>query len=157
MSAPLDPPPYIEVVVDESRILSGPWTRWWQLFWARVGSAVQFVGKTVALTNQSAAIATTTLQTVTQAGLYRVNWCARVTVADGVSSSLAVTLTWREGSHTNTKTFAALTGDTTSTYDGAVWPLYADSGTLITYATAYASNTPAKMRYMLAVGTEFIN
>lgn len=157
MSAPLDGPPYKSVVVDTARILSGDWTRWFQLFWARVSSAVQFVGKTVALSDQSAAIATTTLQTVTQGGLYRVSWYARVTVADGVSSSLQITLTWREGSHTSTKTFTALTGDTTSTFDGAVFPMYADSGTVITYAAAYASNTAQKMRYRLAVGTEFVN
>lgn len=157
MSAALESLPYKATVVDQSRLMSGDWIRTMQVYEARIRGAVQFVGKTVALTNQSASIATTTVQTVTQSGLYRVNWYARVSVADGVSSSLALTLTWREGSHTSTKTFAALTGDTTSTYDGSVWPLYADSGTLITYATTYASNTPAKMRYTLALGTEFVN
>lgn len=157
MSQPLDTPPYRSDVTEKPGLLSGDWTRWLQLFWARLSSAVQFVGKTVALTDQSAAIAATTLQTVTQGGLYRVSWYARVTVADGVSSSVQLTLTWREGSHTSTKTFTALTGDTTSTYDGLVWPFYADSGTVVQYSVAYASNTPLKMRYRLAMATELVN
>lgn len=154
MSAPLDSPPYKAEVVDQSRKLSGDWTRWIQPFWSRVAAAIQSVGRTVSVTDQSAAIATTTLYTVTQAGTYRVSWYLRVTVADGVSSSAQLTLTWREGSHTSTKTFTALTGDTTSTYDAAVWPFYADSGTTVSYAVAYASNTPLTMRYRLTVATE---
>ena len=157
MSAPLDGPPYRSDVTEKPGLLSGDWTRWLQLFWARVGSSVQFVGKTVARTNQSAAIATTTIYTPTQGGLYRVSWYARVTVADGVSSSLQVTVTWREGGVTLTKTFAALTGDTTTTLDSQTWVVHADSGTSITYAVAYASNTPLKMRYRLDVATELVS
>lgn len=155
MSQPLDGPPYRSAVVDLSRILTGDWTRWFQLFWARVSAAVQRAGTPIGTdANQSAAVATTTLYTVTQTELYRLSWYARITVADGVSSSLQLTVTWREGSHTSTKVFTALTGDTTSTYDGAVWPFYADSGTLVTYALAYASNTPAKMRYRISLCVE---
>ena len=155
MSEPLDAPPYKAVVVDTNRILSGDWTRWIQVFFSRVFSAIQGVGTPVILqTDLSAAVPTTILFTVTQSGLYRVSWYLRITVVDGVSSSAQLTLTWREGSHTSTKTFPALTGDTTSTYDGAVWPFYADSGTQVTFAIAYASNTPAKMRYRRALAVE---
>lgn len=157
MSAPLESLPFRSAVIDKARILTGDWIRTLQVYTARIITAVQFVGKTVALTDQGAAIGSTVVATITQSGFYRLSWYARVTVADGVSSSLQLTVTWREGSHTSTKTFAALTGDTTSTYDGAVWPFHAESGTQVTYAAAYASNTPAKMRYRLDVGTEFLN
>lgn len=155
MSQPLDSPPYKAEVVDKSRILTGDWTRWLQVFFSRVFSAIQSVGSPVVIqTDQSAAIPSTVLLTVTQSAFYRLSWYMRVVVVDGVSSSAQLTITWREGSHTSTKTFTALTGDTTSTYDGAVWPFYADSGTQVTFAIAYASNTPAKMHYRRALAIE---
>lgn len=155
MSQPLDSPPYKAEVVNQGRILTGDWTRWLQVFFSRVFSAIQGVGSpVVSQGDQSAAIPTTVLFTVTQSACYRLSWYLRVVVADGVSSSAQVTVTWREGSHTSTKTFPALTGDTTSTYDAAVWPFYADSGTQVTFAIAYASNTPAKMHYRRAVALE---
>lgn len=156
MSFALDGPPYRSDVTEKPGVLSGDWTRWLQLFWARVVSAVQFVGKTVALSDQSASVPATVIATITQSGFYRLNWYARITTADAVSSSLQITIVWREGSHTSTKTFTALTGNTTSTYDGQVWPFRADSGTQVTYRADYLSNTPQAMRYALSVGTEFI-
>jgi hypothetical protein len=155
MSEPLDNPPYKAEVVTAGRLLTGDWTRWIQVFFARVFAAIQGVGTPVVLqTDLSAAVPSTVLLTVTQSAFYRLSWYMRIVVVDGVSSSAQLTVTWREGSHTSTKTFTALTGDTTSTYDGAVWPFYADSGTQVTFAIAYASNTPAKMRYRRALAIE---
>lgn len=157
MSQPLDGPPYKSDVTEKPGLLSGDWTRWLQLFWARVSSSIQQVGTPKALTGQSASIATTTALTVTQNGLYRLSWYLRITTVDAVSSSAQLIVTWREGGVTLTKTFPALTGNTTSTYDGAVWPFAADSGTLITYAVTYASNTPLQMRYRLSLVMEQIS
>lgn len=154
MTQSLDSPPYKADVVETSRKMTGDWIRWLNVFWDRVFAAILAVGNGVSVTDQSASIGTTTAFTVTQGALYRLSWYIRVTVADGVSSSAQLTITWREGAHTSSKTFTALTGDTTSTYDGAVWPFYADSGTQITYAVAYASNTPLKMRYRAALAVE---
>lgn len=154
MSQPLDSPPYRAKLIDANGLMSGDWIRWFQVFFARVFSAVQNVGSAVSKTEQSAALATTTAFTVTQSAAYRLSWYMRITTVDAVSSSAQLTITWREGSHTSTKTFTALTGNTTSTYDGDVWPFYADSGTLVTYAVSYASNTPLAMRYRLSLNVE---
>lgn len=157
MSQSLDGPPYKSDVTEKPGLLSGDWTRWLQLFWARVASSIQQVGTPKSLTGQSASIATTTAFTVTQTALYRFSWYMRITTVDAVNSSAQLAVTWREGGVTLTKTFTALTGNTTTTYDGAVWPFVADSGTLIAYAVTYASNTPAQMRYRLALVVEQIS
>lgn len=154
MSQPLDNPPYKADLDDANRKMTGDWIRWLEVFWQRVRTGVQAVGASVAVVNQSAATATTTVQTVTQNGFYRLSAYLRVTVVDGVSSSLQLTLSWREGSQTCSKTFPALTGDTVTTFDSQTWTVQADSGTLLRYAVAYASNTPLKMRYRLSVSCE---
>lgn len=159
MSAPLDLVPYKSAVVDDNNILSGDWTRWWSGFWNRVKSAVQLVGTPVTQTSPflNAAVTTKVLLTVTQGGTYRISTYLRIVVADGVSSSAQITLTWRENLQTCTKTFAAVTGDTVTTVDSQSWTVHADSGTQISYAIAYASNTPNKMHFRADLPTEFVN
>ena len=44
MSQPLDAPPYKAELVDQHRKISGDWTRWLQVFFSRVFSAIQGVG-----------------------------------------------------------------------------------------------------------------
>lgn len=103
-------------------------------------AAVTFNGKT-------AAIITVSVYTTRAAGLYRVSYFIRKTIADGVSSSLTVTLSWIEGGLGQSITFAALALDTVFAEQDAIKTIRADSGTDINYAVAYASNTPAKMTY----------
>ena len=154
MSAPIDPPPWLSTVVEPSRVMTGDWTRWMSVFWLRVRSAAALVGTAVSLSNQSATIATKTAHTVVQTGLYRVSTYLRVTVADGVASSTTLTLTWREGSQTVTKAFPVVNGDTVTTVESQSLLVGADSGTVITYAIAYTSTTPAKMRYRFSLTVE---
>ena len=157
MSASFDPPPWLSTVVDPSRILSGDWTRWVGLLWLRVRAGAVLVGSAVNLTNQSTSKSTTTAFTTVQTGLYRISTYLRVTVADGVASSTTLTLTWREGSQTVTKAFTVVNGDTVTTFETQSVLVGADSGTVITYAVAYTSTTPAKMRYRFSLTVEQVS
>lgn len=105
----------------------------------------------IAEPNLSAAIVTTDLAGVTVvAGLYEVTTYQRIKTVDGVSSSLQVTIGWTDGGVVQSEAFTALTGDTTTTkLTGPKKTFRSDGGTPITYAVAYASNTPAKMHYTL--------
>lgn len=96
---------------------------------------------------KTAAIVTVAAYTTRASGLYRVSYFIRKTIADGVSSSLTVTLGWIEGGIGQSATFAALATDTTAAEQDASKTIRVDAETDITYAIAYASNTPAKMTY----------
>lgn len=96
----------------------------------------------------TAALATTTIRTTTLQADYEASYYIRKTTADGVSSSLTVTLGWTENGAALTRVFAALTTDTTAANQSAVIPILADANTDITIAIAYASNTPATMAYL---------
>lgn len=106
------------------------------------------------LTGQSAAIVATTLWSTTQSGLYRIGWYARITTPDAVSNSLAVTLSFSDGLVACSKTFTALTGITTATFDQNSVIVHVDAAAAIRYAVAYASNTPAAMKYRLNLSVE---
>ena len=103
---------------------------------------------------QSGALPTTIAQTVTAAGMYRVNYYARVLVPDGVSSSLAVVISWVDGGATLTATSPTITGDSISSLGSGGQFLHVDALTDITVATTYASHTPGAMKYRLDVGVE---
>jgi len=100
-------------------------------------------------TDQNASITTTDLITPVPVvnGLYVFQWSARVTIADGVSSSVQPVLSWTWGGVVQTKTFTAMTGDTVTTTASETYQFRADASAPITYAVTYASNTPAKMHY----------
>lgn len=110
--------------------------------------------KTLPLSGQSAAIGATAIALGSlSAGTYRVSYYARITTPDGVASSLTVTLGWTE-SVALTLSGAAMTGDTVTTVQTGVATIVIDAASAITYATAYSSNTPAKMKYRLTVLVE---
>lgn len=96
---------------------------------------------------QNASIATATAWTTRMPGNYRIGVAVLKTVADGVTSSLTVTVGWTRGGIARTKTFAALTTDAAGANDCNLWQFYADGATNLTYAIAYASNTPGQMKY----------
>lgn len=110
----------------------------------------------VALTGQGAAIATTSIPTDgdLSAGLYRVTWYARITTAAGVSSSLTVSFGWTDGAISQTHSGAAITGNTTTTFQSGTLLLRTDAASPITYATTYASNAAGVMRYSLYITLE---
>lgn len=105
-------------------------------------------------TGQTAAIATATAYTVQSAGVYRIAVSLQKTIADGISSSLTVTVGWTSRGIAMTHAFAALTTDAAGANDTDLWQFSADANSDITYAIAYASNTPAKMTYNANVVVE---
>ena len=94
------------------------------------------------------ALATTAIKTTTVGADYAVSYYIRKTTADGVSSSLTVTVGWTENGVAQTRVFAALTTDTTGANQSATVPIYADAATDITIEVAYASNTPNQMAWL---------
>lgn len=103
----------------------------------------------IASKDANAAVATSDLSGIVVAGgLYEVRTYQQITTVDGVSSSLQVTIGWTYNGVIQSETFTALTGDTLTTkLTGPSKVFRADAATPITYAIAYASNTPAKMKY----------
>lgn len=95
----------------------------------------------------SALLATTIAQTVIAAGMYRIGIYIQKITADGVSSSLTVTVGWTSRTVALTKVFTALTLDSIVANDSHTWEMYVDANSDITYAIAYASNTPGNMTY----------
>lgn len=153
MSAPLEPMPDAEVVIDTNRIINRRWYLWLFQLWGRVRESVAQVGSAFVRSSQTAAIVTATVYTTTQTGLYRISYRMRVTLAASVSSSLTMTLGWREGGVTQSQAGAALTGNTTTTQQNGTLFVRADSGTTITAAVAYTSVGTA-MQYATDVAVE---
>ena len=105
---------------------------------------------------QTAAIATVAAFTTKRAGTYRISYYLRKTVADGVSSSLTFTWGWTETGVPLTESAAALTTDTTAAQQSGSKVVYADAATDLTFAVAYASNTPGQMTFRLDVVVELL-
>lgn len=124
----------------------------------------------VDLTSQNAAIGTTTLFAVTNAGQYRVSWNSKVTTAAGTSSNLgALTIVYTDpdGTVMTITGIASLSSGsilttnggnlTTSILLGLPITLNCKAGTNITYAMAYTSNPANAMNYNLHIRAESVN
>lgn len=107
-----------------------------------------------ALQAQNAAIATTAVFTTVTPALYRVSWYLRKTTADGVSSSVQITIGWTESGLPFTEVGAALAVDAVDARQSGSVVVRADAFADLTYAIAYASNTPGAMVYRLDVTVE---
>jgi len=107
------------------------------------------------LAEQAAAIPATDISGgALNAGLYRLSYYARITQAAGVSSSLTITLSFTDGGIPQSFTFAAMTGNTTTTIQSETKVIEADANTPIRYAVAYASAGAPVMKYRLSVSLE---
>lgn len=154
----LDPIPYTDPLIDAAKRIGERWYRWLDLFVARVLQAVLSLGG-VQRSGLSAAIAATTLLTPELIGVFRVTWDARITTAAAVSSSLTVTISWTDGGIACSKSFTAITGNTTATVDSGTVTIHQNPGavaTAIQYATAYASVGAPAMAYQIDVIVEQI-
>jgi len=106
----------------------------------------------VALAEQDAAIgATDVADGALSAGLYQLQYYARITQAAGVSSSLTITLSFTDGGVPQSIVGAAMTGNTTTTIQDATHLIRVDTSTPVTYAVAYASVGAPVMKYSLDV------
>src|SRR3990167_10390286 len=127
----------------------GPITTFFRLRWQELIDGFT-ESPTVALVDTGvldAALATTTAQTVIGAGMYRIGLYLQKITADGVSSSLTLTVGWTSRGAALTHSFAALTTDAIGANDSSIWEMYVDANSDITYEVAYASNTPGNMTY----------
>ncbi len=154
MARELPPIPQGEPITDRQ----GAITEFFRLAWQALQTAFAqspTVGS-VSIVGRTSGIATAAVYTVVSPGLYRVSFYQRKTIADGVNSSLTLTLGWVDGGIALTQAFPALATDTTSAFQTATIFVRCDAATDITYAEAYASNTPAKMAYDLDVQVELM-
>jgi hypothetical protein len=109
-------------------------------------SSARIVTKTV--TGQAASIASTPFAVgALSPGLYRVEFYARITQAASTSSSLSVTFSWVDGGIACSKTFTALTGNTTATADGDGLLIRVDQASPVSYSATYASVGGTVMKY----------
>lgn len=139
-------------VVEQDRTI----TLFFRLLWAQLIDLTTKAATVASIEKlgQTAAIATAAAFTVLNAGVYRVVVSLQKTVADGVSSSLTVTVAWTSRGVPMSHTFAALTTDAAGANDTSLWQVSADANSDITWAVAYASNTPARMTYNANVTVE---
>lgn len=117
----------------------------------RVESSTEVLLVNKEYTDQHVSLPTTILPTGSlPAGVYLVSYTLRVTTADGVSSSVQVSLGWTDnGGPALTLNAAALAADSvTLPQTGQIRPTIGPN-TSLTFTTVYASNTPNKMRYKL--------
>lgn len=123
----------------------------------RVQDSSTLIGS-IALTSQSASIATTALSLGTvAAGYYRVSWFTRVTSPAGVSSSLTVTISGTDAGQSYSQSGPAMTGNTTATVQSGFVLVKADQASAISYSTAYLSNPVAAMVYKLTILVELVS
>jgi len=112
-------------------------------------SAAIAITKTVVLAAQAATIATTSLQTLTSGGLYRISYVIRVTQAATTSSSLTVTIGWVDAGVALTLVGSALTGNLTTSLQSASVVVRAAALSDLTYAVLYASVGATVMQYRI--------
>lgn len=105
----------------------------------------------------TAALTGEVLQVTVVGALYRFTYYLHKTVADGVASSLQVTARWTDNGVSLSKTFTALTTDTTGAVASESFMFYCDPSVSVTFDIAYSSNTPAKMTYDAYVRLEQMN
>lgn len=148
----LAPIPEGTQIVDKN----GAITTFFRLRWESLINGFQFTPTVavVQLTGQHATIVTTAAFTTLTAGRYRISYYLRKTAADGVSSSLTVTLGWTESGIALSESGAALATDTTAAQQSGEKVVDVDAAVDITYAVLYASNTPNQMVYRLTINVE---
>lgn len=115
-------------------------------------NSTPIVQESFSVATQNASIGTTTITTPTADGYFVFQYYAAVTTpatTGAATSSLTVTLGWVDGGVTKSKSFAAMTGNTTGTTDSNDYLIASDGGAPITYSTTYASDTAGQMVYKL--------
>lgn len=123
---------------------------------APVANAPQLL-PAVNLKNQSTSLSTTPIPLPSLAtGAYRITYYTRKTTADGVSSSLTITLSWTESGQALTVSGSALTTDAATAVQTGTLLILSDAASPISYSTAYVSNTPGTMKYRLFILVETV-
>lgn len=154
----LPPIPWRTSILEVDGKLTGRanWGAWFLALHNAVDATAQRIGRAVGLSTQSASLAAATVVPVPATGLYRVTYYARITRAATASSSLTVTVRWTDGGVALSLPGAALTGNTTATFQTVTFLLQADQGTNITVETAYSSTGATTMQYTLSARVEAV-
>lgn len=100
--------------------------------------------------NQGSAIGTTPMA-LGSGGRYLILLYLRITQPASVSSSVAVTLSWVDGAHACSKTFAAVVGNTVGTTDAQFFTMDLDAPGSVNFETAYASVGATPMQHKLRI------
>lgn len=153
----LPPIPYVSAVVDSARKVLWDWHQWFQTLAATVNATAQRL-ISVSLATQSATVTAGSLTpgTMLAAGLYRVTYAAQITRTATSSSSLTVAFTWVSGGVTQAFIGDPMTGNTTTTQQGAVVPMIIDAATDLAYTLTYASSGVQAMRYNFSAALETV-
>lgn len=135
--------------------LEGMLTDTWQIYFDQQSQVLQNAPArvaTVEVEQQSASIGATDISGgVLNAGLYQVQYYARITLPNGISSSLTVTIDWTDGGVAQSFSGAAMTGNTTTTWQDRTLFFRIDALSPIRYSTTYATGAGAPMEYRLDV------
>lgn len=147
--------PAVEQKIDPVTKDQGLWfTTGWQIWFRNMRSDLNATARAVSqapviATDQHASIGATDLIVPVPVvnGVYSFTYAAHVTVVDGVSSSIIPAIAWTWGGVVQTKTFATMNGNLTTTNASETYLFRADASAPITYTVTYASNTPGTMHY----------
>lgn len=142
--------PYDQTLAGQGGLISGIWNQFLRFVLDRVQRTLWQVAD-VSLAAQGASIGNTALSPLLPAGLYRIEYYMRVTQPATVSSSATFTVNWTDGAVPQSYSWAALTGNTTTSAQSAATLLHADAGSQVTYATTYSSSGATAMQYALTV------
>jgi hypothetical protein len=145
----LQPMPRWNALVDQDRTLSQTWdTKYLTTLHQHVENAPYTLAHP---THDSAEASVSTTAFVPATSLttafYTVRYALRIARAATSSSSLQLVLTWVSDGVTQTETFAAVTGNTTTTRQQAAHGFKADAGQAISYALTYASTGATTMAF----------
>lgn len=102
------------------------------------------------------AVALTPIIPLAAQAFYRFSWGVQIITPDGAANSVQVVLTYTRNGVVQTETFTAVTGITTTTHGGGVFPFRVDGGTPISYSVNYASTTPNACVYALNLAVELV-
>lgn len=153
----VEPAPYSTALITKTGVMARNWVSWLTVALLPRLSATPLVTKpAVELLNQHDAIGVTDLLAGATAGIYRISWHLRITTVDGVSSSVTVRIHAVEGGAAITQSGAALNSDTLNAVQSGTVIATVDAGSLLSYSTLYASNTPNAAGYALAIVVERI-
>lgn len=133
-------------------IMAKAWIIWiLQSLLPRIAASPEVLLINKEYTDQHVSLPTTSLPTgVLAAGAYLIAYTLRVTTADGVNSSVQVSIGWTDnGGPALTLNGAALTADSVTLPQTGFVRATIGPNTSLTFTTAYASNTANKMRYKL--------
>jgi hypothetical protein len=149
-----------DIKPDEVDPNEGKMTAIWQEALSAQGETVAQAASRIALvelTAQSATIGATPLLAEPSAGLYRLSWFAKISVADGVSSSLTISALFTDEGDSITISGSAITGNTVSTVQSGVLQLHSDAGVPISYsATRVSGGGGPAMQFSLYVTLESV-